>query len=163
MKTPSSLVIDLLTSISNCYYCRKIHIGCQSTPWQSLVLSHVPPNLDLSIWSISINLSYFFCLLWATGLVGFNWNLLNNLFHFDMASNTYMFILYSLLYAGIGLWSLNKISKMEKSLMNSSYQHLPGVDPENSEQGGWDTYVLPTCQLYRNVLLFWEYYKNNTK
>ena len=56
-----------------------------------------------------------------------------------MASNTYMYILYSLLYAGIGLWSLNKISKMEKSLMNSSYQHLPGVDPENSEQGGWDT------------------------
>ena len=25
MKTPSSLVSDLLTSISNCYYCRKIH------------------------------------------------------------------------------------------------------------------------------------------
>ena len=25
MKTPSSLVIDLLTSISSCYYCRKIH------------------------------------------------------------------------------------------------------------------------------------------
>ena len=33
MKTPSSLVIDLLTSISNCYYCRKIHKeGCQSSP-----------------------------------------------------------------------------------------------------------------------------------
>ena len=28
---------------------------------------------------------------------------------------------------------------MEKSLMNSSYQHLPGVDPQNSEKGGWDT------------------------
>ena len=28
---------------------------------------------------------------------------------------------------------------MEKSLMNSSYQHLPEVDPENSEKGGWDT------------------------
>ena len=27
MKTPSSLVIDLLTSISNCYYCRKICCG----------------------------------------------------------------------------------------------------------------------------------------
>ena len=27
---------------------------------------------------------------------------------------------------------------MEKSLMNSSYQHLPGVDSENSEKGGWD-------------------------
>ena len=25
MKTPSSLVIDLLTSISNCYYCREIY------------------------------------------------------------------------------------------------------------------------------------------
>ena len=86
METPSSLVIDLLTSISNCYYCREIHKeGCQSSPWQQklLVLSHVPPNLDLSIWSISTNLSYFFCLLWATGLVGFKWNLLHNLFHFD--------------------------------------------------------------------------------
>ena len=28
---------------------------------------------------------------------------------------------------------------MNKSLVNSSYQHLPGVDPENSEKGGWDT------------------------
>ena len=29
--------------------------GCQSSPWQQklLVLSHVSPNLDLSIWSIS--------------------------------------------------------------------------------------------------------------
>ena len=55
-----------------------------------------------------------------------------------MAYNTYMYILYYVLYAGIG-WSLKKLSKMEKSLMNSSYQHLPGVDPENSEKGGWDT------------------------
>ena len=31
---------------------------------------------------------------------------------------------------------------MNKSLINSSYQHLPGVDPENSEKGGWDTYPL---------------------
>ena len=32
MKTPS-LVINLLTSISNCYYWRKIHKeGCQSSP-----------------------------------------------------------------------------------------------------------------------------------
>ena len=46
---------------------------------------------------------------------------------------------YYLLYDGIGFWSLNKLSIMEKSLMNSSYQHLPGVDPENSEKGGWDT------------------------
>ena len=23
--------------------------------------------------------------------------------------------------------------------MKSSYQHLPGVSPENSEKGGWDT------------------------
>ena len=32
---------------------------------------------------------------------------------------------------------------MEKSLTNSSYQHLSGVDPENnySENGGWDTYI----------------------
>ena len=59
-----------------------------------------------------------------------------------MACNTYMYILYYLLYGEIGFWSLNKLSKMEKSLMNSSYQHLPGVDPENSEKGGLDT-----CQL----------------
>ena len=61
--------------------------GCQSSPWQQklLFLSHVHTNLDLSIWSIDIstNLSYFFCLLLATGLVGFKWNLLHNLFHFD--------------------------------------------------------------------------------
>ena len=44
-----------------------------------------------------------------------------------------MYILY-LLYAGIGFWSLNKVSKMEKSLMNSSYQQLPGVGPKNSEK-----------------------------
>ena len=59
VETPSSLVIDLLTSISNCYYCREIHKeGCQSSPWQQklLVPSRVPPNLDLSIWSISTNL-----------------------------------------------------------------------------------------------------------
>ena len=31
IETPSSLVIDLLTSISNCYYCREIHKeGCMS-------------------------------------------------------------------------------------------------------------------------------------
>ena len=82
MKTPSSLVIDLLTSISNCFYCRKVHKeGCQSSPCKQklLVLSHVSLNLDLSIWSISTNLSNSFCLLWATGLVGFNWNLLHYL------------------------------------------------------------------------------------
>ena len=86
MKTPSSLVIDLLTSISNCFYSVTIHKeGCLSSPWRQklLVLSHVPPSLELSIWSISTNLSYFFCLLLATGLVGFKWNLLHNLFHFD--------------------------------------------------------------------------------
>ena len=33
----------------------------------------------------------------------------------------------------------NKVSKMEKSLMNSFYQQQPGVDPKNSEKGGWDT------------------------
>ena len=141
MKTPSSLVIDLLTSISNCYYCREIHKeGCQTSPWQQklLVLSHVPPNLDPSIWSISTNLSYFFCLLWATGLVGTGiFCIIYSIL--IMARNTYMYILYYLLYAGIGFWSLNKLSKMNKSLINSSYQHLPGVDPENSEKGGWDT------------------------
>ena len=57
----------------------------------------------------------------------------------------YMYVLYAII-------------KMEKSLMNSSYQHLQRVDPENSEKGGLDT-----CQLHRNVLLFWEFYKNNTK
>ena len=56
-----------------------------------------------------------------------------------MARNTYMYILSYLLYAGIGFWSLNKLSKMVKSLIKLSYQHLPRVDPENSEKGGWDT------------------------
>ena len=28
---------------------------------------------------------------------------------------------------------------MEKSLINSSYQQQPEVDPENSAKGGWDT------------------------
>ena len=51
----------------------------------------------------------------------------------------YMYILYYLLYAAIGFGSLNKLSKMEKSLMNSFYQQQPGMDPENSEKGGWDT------------------------
>ena len=49
-----------------------------------------------------------------------------------------MYILYYLLYAGIA-WSLNKLSKMEKPLVNSSYQQLLGMDPENSEKGGLDT------------------------
>ena len=106
MKTPSSLVIDLLTSISNCYYWRKIHKkGCPSSPWQKklLVLSHVPSNLDLSIWPISTNLSHF-CLLWATGLVGFNWNLLHNLFHFD---NGMQYIhVHFVLFAVWGNWFL---------------------------------------------------------
>ena len=56
-----------------------------------------------------------------------------------MAYNTYMYILYYVLYAVIGFWSLKKLSKMDKSLINSFYQHLPGVDPENSEKGGWET------------------------
>ena len=148
METPSSLVIDLLTTISNCYYCRKIHKeGCQSSLWQQklLVLSHVPPNQYLSIWSISTNLSYFFCLLWSTGLVVFNWNLLHNLFHFEnrMQHIHVHFVLLILLYAGIGFWSLNKLWK------NGEISHeliLPastrGVDPQNSEKGGWDTYPL---------------------
>ena len=34
---------------------------------------------------------------------------------------------------------------MGKSLMNSSYQQQPEVDPENSEKGGWDTYPLASC------------------
>ena len=39
-----------------------------------------PSGPSPQTWSWVIN---FFCLLWATGLVGFNWNLLHNLFHFD--------------------------------------------------------------------------------
>ena len=37
------------------------------------------------------------------------------------------------------VFGLNKLSNMEKPLMNSSYQQLPGVDPENSERGGQHT------------------------
>ena len=52
METPSSHVIDLLTTISNCYYWRKIHKeGCQSSPWQQklLVPSHVPQPRSLHL------------------------------------------------------------------------------------------------------------------
>ena len=41
---------------------------------------------------------------------------------------------------------------MEKSLKNSSYQHLPGLDPENSEKGGWDTCPLAS---YINIETFY--------
>ena len=54
-----------------------------------------------------------------------------------MVRNTYTYILYYLLYAGIGSQSSDKLSKIEKSLKNSSYQQLPGMDPENSEKKGW--------------------------
>ena len=149
MKTPSSLVIDLLTSISNCYYCREIHKeGCQSSPWQQklLVPSHVPPNLDLSIWSISKTWSWvinFFCLLWATGLVGFNWNLLHNLFHFD--NGTQYIHVHFVLFAVCWNWFL------------VSTESARGESRKFSK--GWLGH-LPTSQLYRNVLLFWEFYKN---
>ena len=69
--------------------------------------------------------------------MGFKWNLLHNLFHLIMVRNTYIYILYYLLYAGIGSQSSDKLSKIEKSLKNSSYQQLPGMDPENSEKKGW--------------------------
>ena len=36
-----------------------------------------------------------------------------------MACNTYMYILYYLLYAGIGFWSLNKLSKMGETFYSS--------------------------------------------
>ena len=45
---------------------------------------------------------------------------------------------------------------MEKSLMNSSYEHLPGVDPENSEKGGWDTRPLASY-----VETFYDSLQNN--
>ena len=57
------------------------------------------------------------------------------------------------MHAGIGFWSLNKLSKMEKSLINSSYQQLPEVDPENSEKGGWDTHPLAS---YREAFYCFE-------
>ena len=45
---------------------------------------------------------------------------------------------------------------MNKSLVNSSSQHLPGVDPENSEKGGRDT-----CPLASYIETF--YCSENTK
>ena len=74
MKTPSPLVIDLLTSISNCFYSGKYtkKAVSQVPHNRKLVLSHVPSNLDLSIWSISTNLSYYFFLsslgYWISGV-----------------------------------------------------------------------------------------------
>ena len=92
-----------------------------------------------SLHLVHLNKPYFT----FSGLLG-KWGL-NGIFCIEvyssliMACNTYMYNLYYLLYAGIGFWSLNTLSKMEKSLLNSSYQQQPGVDPRNSEKGGWDT------------------------
>ena len=47
---------------------------------------------------------------------------------------------------------------MNKSLINSSYQHLPGVDPENSEKGGWDT-----CPLASYIETFYCSENNSIK
>ena len=76
METPSSLVSIYwqaykATLITARKYSHKD--GCQSSPWQQklLVLSHVPPNLDLSTWSISTNLSHFFLSSLGYWLVGF--------------------------------------------------------------------------------------------
>ena len=43
---------------------------CQSSPWQQklLVLPYVRPNLDLSIWSISTNLTLLFLGYWVSGV-----------------------------------------------------------------------------------------------
>ena len=57
---------------------------------------------------------------------------------------------YYLLYDGIGFWSLNKLSIMEKSLMNSSYQHLiisACRGGSRKFRKGWLGHS-PTCQLY---------------
>ena len=143
MKTPSLLVSDLLTSISNCYYCRKIHKKAvfqvpDNRNYYFFPMSPQPRSLHL----VHLNKPDFT----FSGLLG-QWGL-NGIFCIKvyssliMACNTYMYNLYYLLYAGIGFWSQNTLSKMEKSLMNSFYQHLLGVDPENSEKGGWDTFPL---------------------
>ena len=105
-----TVYIDLLTSISNCYYqCREIHEeGCKSTvPDNRNFLNHVPPNLDLSLWSICTKMSQFLvCLLWLQG----QWAL------------TGTFCTYSILmtacneHTGIGFWSPNKLSKIWRNL-----------------------------------------------
>ena len=82
--------------------------GCLSTVADNRnYLTHVPANLDLSLWSICTNLSQFFiCLLWLLG----QWAL------------TGIFCIYSILmtpcneHAGIGFWSLNKLSKIWRNL-----------------------------------------------
>ena len=53
-------------------------------------------------YSFTCTLNRIFCIIYSISI---------------MECNTSM---YYLLYAGIGVWSLNKLSKMEKSLMNSS-------------------------------------------
>ena len=70
--------------------------------------------------------------------MGFKWNLLHNLFHFDNGMQyIHIHIVLFKLYAGIGSQSPDKLSKIEKPLKNSSYQQLPAMDPENSEKKGW--------------------------
>ena len=66
---------------------------------------YLNPNLDLSIWSISTNLSSLGYWVSLTRIFCIIYSIL------IMACNTYMYILYYLLYAGIGFWSLNKLSK----------------------------------------------------
>ena len=111
MKTPSSLVTDLQTSISNSYYYRKIHkegsvksptteiispFPCTSQP-RSLHVVHLhKPELlflsSLGYWVNQWGLNGIFCIIYSILI---------------MACNTYMYILYYLLYAGIGFCSLN--------------------------------------------------------
>ena len=66
MKTQSSLVIDQLTSISNCYYRREIHKeGCQLSPRRQklLVLSHVSQSQSRSLHLVHLHKPEFSGLL----------------------------------------------------------------------------------------------------
>ena len=86
--TAVALYINLLTSISNCYYyCREIHrkaVSQLSLTTEIILPTFLPILIDLPLWLICTNLSQFFMSSLATRLVGFNWNLLH-LFHFDDA------------------------------------------------------------------------------
>ena len=83
METPSSLVIDLLTTISNCYYWRKntqrrLSVKSLTT---KIISSFPCMSQPRSLHLVHLHKPELFSL--ATRLVGFKWNLLHNLFQFD--------------------------------------------------------------------------------
>ena len=124
-----SLTTKTISSFPCTSQCKSLH----------LVHLHKPDRVTLSLFSGLLGqwgLTGIFCIIYSILIT---------------ACNTYMYILYYLLYAVIiiGSWSLNKLSKTSHELI------LPAFTRGGSRKfiKGWLGH-LPTCQLYRNILLF---------